>query len=281
VNIPGAIDIILRPNTGTGQDGLVKRLRKIVSLGLKLRPGTRALLLFLGAVLIIDSWLTPWYASLTWALPASAHGALTYRGYEITNLSTGDIYAKYGLSPWTKSFTGYGLSEGTAVTRSIAFPSGDFWTWVALAVLALIALEIARYQRRNQLTEVVHRRIFAVFEGTKVVVLLYIVVVCIWKGFDLTNKTAVSLAAQKALYGSVAPVDAHYVTNYSYGLLILPIGLILAGLGVMSISKAPKPPKMKPQPDGTTVAVKSGLSAWSLFVIAAIFIALTYGTFHG
>jgi hypothetical protein len=38
---------------------------------------------------------------------------------------------------------------------------------------------------------------------------------------------------------------------------------------------------MKPQPDGTTVAVKSGLSAWSLFVIAAIFIALTYGTFHG
>jgi hypothetical protein len=281
VNIPEPINIILHPNAGPRRDGLTKRVRKITSLGIKLRPGTRALLLFLGAVLIIDSWLTPWYTSLTWALPASAHDSLAYNGYEITNLLSSDPYAKYGLAPWTTSLTGYDLSRGPAVMRSIAFPSGDFWTWVTLAVLALIAIEIARYQRRSQLIEAVHQRIFAVFEGTKVILLLYVVVRCIWKGFDLANKSTVSLVAQKALYGSAAPADAHYVTNYSYGLLILPIGLILAALGTMATSRSPRPPKMKRQADGTTVAVKSGLGAMGLFVIAGIFVALTYGTFHG
>lgn len=165
--------------------------------------------------------------------------------------------------------------------RSIAFPSGDFWTWVIMAVLALIAIEIARSQRRSQLAETVHKRIFAVFEGTKVLLLMYVVIRCIWKGYDLANKNTVSLVAQKALYGSAAPTDAHYVTNYSFGLLVLPIGLILAALGTISTSRPPKPPKMKLQPDGATVAVKSRLGAQHLFIIAAIFIALTYGTFHG
>lgn len=281
MNIPEAIDIVLHPNAGGPHDGLIKRIRKIVGLGIKFRPGTRAMLLFLGAVLIIDSWLTPWYTSLTWALPASAHGEVAGTGYEFTNLSSGDFYAKYGLSPWTKSFTGHDLSAGPAAMRSIAFSSADFWTWVTLAVLALIAIAITRYQRQTQLTEFAHKRIFAVFEGTKVVLLAYVVVRCIWKGFDLANKNTVSLLAQKALYGSAAPADAHYVTNYSYGLLILPIGLILAALGIMAVSKPPKPPKMKLQPDGTTIAVKSGLGARPLFVIAAIFLAMTYGTFHG
>jgi hypothetical protein len=110
--------------------------------------------------------------------------------------------------PAGKSFTGHDLSNGPAVMRSIAFTSGDFWTWVVLAVLALVAIEIARYQRRNQLTEAVHRHIFAVFEGTKAVLLLYVVVRCIWKGFGLANKSAISLVAQKALYGSAAPANA-------------------------------------------------------------------------
>jgi hypothetical protein len=87
--------------------------------------------------------------------------------------------------------------------------------------------------------------------------------------------------AQKALFGSPAPAAAHYVTNYSFGLTILPIGLILAALGVLSGDKA-YPPAVT-SPDGTRVPVpqKIRLKAWALAFIALLFIAIAYALFNG
>jgi hypothetical protein len=90
--------------------------------------------------------------------------------------------------------------------------------------------------------------------------------------------------AQKALFGSPAPVAAHYVTNYSFGLTILPIGLILAALGVLSGDKDPdKNPKVMIDPAGIQVPVaqKIRVKAWALALIAILFIAVAYALFNG
>ena len=156
----------------------------------------------------------------------------------------------------------------------------DFCTWITLALLALIAIWIYERPRQGRVTTAVHRRIYLAFESGKVILLVFIVARCVWKGFDLASKATVTEMAQKALFGSPAPAAAHYVTNYSFGLTILPIGLIFAALGVLSGDKALK---VALDAVGIPVAVapKVTVKAWALALAAIIFIAVTYGLFNG
>jgi len=275
-----AAGTLLNPSAPTPHEKLAKRIRKSTSRRIRFRPRTRAIFVFVGAIAIIVSWLTPWYNSLTWALPSSQAPGTTSAGYELTNLSPGDPYAKYGLAAWSKTFTGRDLSSGPAVLRSIAFSSTDFYTWIALALLALIAIWTYERARQGQVTTVVRRRIYLAFESGKVILLVFIVARCVWKGYDLASKATVNELAQKALFGTPAPAAAHYVTNYSFGLTILPIGLIFAALGVLSGDKAPK---VVPNAVGIAgaVAPKVRVKAWALALAAIIFIAVTYGLFNG
>lgn len=267
--IDAAIWLIKR-GPRTPHERQAEQIRKKYTSRILFRPRTRAIFVFVGAILIIVSWLTPWYASLTWGLPSRQVPGTTSAGYELTNLSPGDAYAKYGLNPWFRTFTGRDLSSGPAVLRSIAFSSFDFCAWIVLAVLALIAVWIYEHQRPGQVTTAARQRIHLIFESGKVILLVVIVARCVWKGFDLASKATVSGLAQKALFGSPAPAAAHYVTNYSFGLTILPIGLIFAALGVLSGDKetVPATPKIR-------------VKAWVLALIAVIFIAVTYGLFNG
>jgi hypothetical protein len=283
-DVADAADSLLRPGAATPHEKAAERIRKHISRRVRLRPRTRAILVFTGAILIIVSWLTPWYASLTWGLPSRQAPGTSNAGYELTNLSPGDAYAKYGLAPWFRTFTGRDLSSGPAALRSIAFSRTDFYTWVALAVLALIAIWTFERPRQGQLTKAARRRIYLAIESGKVILLVFIVARCVWKGFDLVNKATVNGLAQKALFGSPAPVAAHYVTNYSFGLTILPIGLILAALGVLSGDKDPdKNPKVMIDPAGIQVPVaqKIRVKAWALALIAILFIAVAYALFNG
>jgi lysylphosphatidylglycerol synthetase-like protein (DUF2156 family) len=269
VEIFDAADAVLNPGPLTPHEKLAVQLRKHTSHRIRFRPRTRAIFVFIGAIAIIISWLTPWYNSLTWRLPSQGLSS-TNDGYELTHLSAGDRYAKYGRVAWSKTFTGQDLTSGPAALRSIAFSSTDFYTWVALALLALIAIWTFERQRQGQVTSLARRWIYLVFESGKVLLLVYIVARCIWKGYDLAAKAKVNEAAQRALFGpSLAPAAAHYVTNYSFGLTILPIGLIFAALGVISGDKHPESvPKVR-------------VKAQTMAIIAIVFIAVTYGLFNG
>jgi hypothetical protein len=279
-DVAKAADSLLRPGKATPHEKAAEHFRKHTSRWIRFRPRTRAILVFLGAILIIVSWLTPWYDSLTWGLPSKQAPGTSSAGYEFTNLSPGDPYAKYGLGAFSKTLTGRDLSSGPAVLRSIAFSSTDFYTWVALALLALIAIWTFERRRQGKLTTVARKRIYLAIESGKVILLVFIVARCVWKGFDLANKATVNGLAQKALFGSPAPTAAHYVTNYSFGLTILPIGLILAALGVLSGDKKPKV-MIDPAGMQVPVAPKIRVKAWALGFIAILFIAITYGLFNG
>lgn len=73
---------------------------------------------------------------------------------------------------------------------------------------------------------------------------------------------------------------AHYVTNYSFGLAILPFGVIFAALGVFSGDKAPK---VTADAFGNQVQVipKVRVKTAVLAVIAIVFIAIAYALFNG
>lgn len=278
--VADAAGSLLRPGAATPHEKAAEHIRKHTSRRVRFRPRTRAILVFAGAVLIIVSWLTPWYASLTWAMPSTQPPGTSNAGYETTNLSPSDMYAKYGLAPWFKSFTGRDLSSGPAVLRSIAFSSTDFYTWVALAVLALIAIWTFERPRQGRLTTTARKRIYLAIESGKVILLVFIVAQCVWKGFDLASKATVNRLAQQALFGSPAPAAAHYVTNYSFGLTILPIGLIFAALGVLS---GDKEPQVMIGPAGIPLPVtqKIRVKAWALALIAILFIVIAYALFDG
>jgi hypothetical protein len=123
-------------------------------------------------------------------------------------------------------------------------------------------------------------RAYVIIESAKVVLLVYIVARCVWKGWDFASKATVNELAQKALFGSAAPAAAHYVTNYSFGLTLLPIGLIFAALGVLSGDKKPKY-VVNEAGDSVPVVPKIRVKAWALAVIAIFFIAVCYGLFNG
>lgn len=280
MEIIDAAQSLVRPGALTPHEKLAERIRKFSSHRVRFRPRTRAIFVFVGAIAIIVSWLTPWYTSLTWALPSSQGPGTTSAGYELTNLSRGDVYAKYGLAAFFKSFTGRGLSAGPAVLRSIAFSSFDFYTWVVLALLALIAIWSYERPRQGLVMTAARRRIYLVIESGKVILLVYIVARCLWKGWDFASKAMVNELAQKALFGSAAPTAAHYVTNYSFGLTLLPIGLIFAALGVLSGDKDPQS-VVNEAGLSVTVVPKVRVKAWALALVAVLFIAIAYGLFNG
>jgi hypothetical protein len=233
---------------------------------------------FVGAILIIVGWFTPWYNSLTWAPPRSGLRGLTNAGYQFTNLARGDYYAKWGLGAWSKTFTGPNLLTGPAVLRPIAFSRTDFYTWIALAALALIAIWTYERPHLGSLTTTARRRIYLVFESAKVILLVLVVAECLWKAFDLTNKAMVNRLAEKALYGSTLPSGSHFVTNYSFGLTVLPLGVIFAALGVLSGDRAPEV-KFDADGNAVTVASKVRVKAWVMAVIALFFMAVAYALF--
>jgi hypothetical protein len=281
VEIIDAAIALLRPSRPTPHEKLAENTRKkFASRRVRLQPRTRAIFVFVGAIAIIVSWLTPWYDSLTWSLPGSQEPGTTSAGYELTNLSPGDVYAKYGLAAFSKTLTGRDLSSGPAVLRSIAFSSFDFYTWVVLALLALIAIWSYERSRQGQVITAARTKIHLVIESGKVILLVCIVARCIWKGYDFATRATVNELAQKALFGSPAPAAAHYVTNYSFGLTILPIGLIFAALGVLS---GDKEQESVLNDAGILVAAapKVRVKAWALALAAIIFIAVTYGLFNG
>jgi hypothetical protein len=259
---------------------LAELLRKVTSRRIRFRPRTRAIFMFVGAIGIIVSWLTPWYNSLTWSLPSSGQSGIIRAGYESSNLSPGDIYAKWGLNPWSKTFTGRYMSTGPAAMRQIAFSRDDFIAWIALAVLALIAIWIYERPRASALTMVAHRWIYVAFESAEVILLVFVIARCVWKGYDLVNKASVNALAEKALYGATVPPASHFVTNYSFGLTILPLGLIFAALGVFSGNKEPKT-QLDAAGNPAIVAPKIRVKALGMAVIAIVFIAITYGLFNG
>jgi hypothetical protein len=126
--------------------------------------------------------------------------------------------------------------------------------------------------------------------ATPTILLVLIVARCVWKGFDLASLSTVNTLAQEALFGSPAPAAAHYVTNYSFGLTILPLGLLFAALGVLSGDKEqkvalsavgiPAPgPGLAPVPG--PVPHKIRVRAWALALIALLFIGITYALFNG
>jgi len=272
---------LLRPGHETPHEKKAEQVRDYLAKHwLRIRPRTRAILIFAGAVLIVVAWLTPWYDSLTWSMPGSQSPGTSSAGYEVTSLSPGDPYAKYGLGAWSKTLTGHDLSSGPAVLRSIAFSSADFYSWVALALLALITIRLLELPGQGRLTAKASRRVYRAIKSGEVVVLLFVVARSLWKGFDLASRATVDAHAQQALFGGPAPAAAHYVTNYSFGLTILPIGLILAAIGVLS---ADKQEKVMIGPDGAPVSAarKIRVKAWALALIAIIFVAITYGLFDG
>jgi hypothetical protein len=272
-----AAGALVKPGAATPHEKLAERIRKITSRRVRFRPRTRAIFVFVGAIAIIVSWLTPWYACLTWSFPSTGVSGLTSAGYQLTNLSASDPYAKYGLSPWYRSFTGRDLSAGPAVLRPIAFSSFDFYTWIVLAILALIAIRIYERPRQNVLTTVARKRIYLIIESGKVILLVFIVARCIWKGYELASKATVNGLAEKALFGTTLPSGLHFVTNYSFGLTLLPFGLIFAALGVLS---GDKEQEVKLDAAGAAVAPKIRVKAWVMAAAAIFFIAITYGLFN-
>jgi hypothetical protein len=71
----------------------------------------------------------------------------------------------------------------------------------------------------------------------------------------------------------------HFVTNYSFGLTILPLGVIFAALGVLSGDKEPKM-SLDAAGNPAAVAAKVRVKAWVMAVVAAFFIAITYALFN-
>lgn len=275
MDISDAVGAVAKSRVPDPHEKLAEHIRRFTSRRIRFRPRTRAIFVFIGAIAIIVSWLTPWYASLTWGLPSS--GASD--GYELTNLSPGDPYAKWGLNPWFKSFTGRDLSVGPAVLRQIAFSSSDFYAWIALAGLALIAIWTFERPRQGTLTTVARRRIYLVFESAKVILLVFVVARCVWKGFDLANEATVNALARKALFGPTVPSGLHFVTNFSFGLTILPLGVIFAALGVLSGDKEPKT-SFDAAGHPVAVAAKVRFKTWVMAVTAIFFIAITYAVFN-
>lgn len=164
--------------------------------------------------------------------------------------------------------------------RSIAFSSFDFYTWVVLAVIALISVWSYERPGQGQVVTATRAKMHLVIESGKVILLVCIVARCIWKGFDFGTRATVNDLAQKALFGAPAPAAAHYVTNYSFGLTILPIGLIFAALGVLSGDKREQT-VLNDVGMPVTVAPKVRVKAWALALAAVIFIAVTCGLFNG
>jgi hypothetical protein len=57
----------------------------------------------------------------------------------------------------------------------------------------------------TQVTTLARKRIYLVIESGKVILLVFVVARCVWKGFDLASGATVNGLAQRVLFGSLPP----------------------------------------------------------------------------
>jgi hypothetical protein len=126
------------------------------------------------------------------------------------------------------------------------------------------------------------RNKLAAIESGKKLLLLFIAAEALCKGIDAASKAKVnSLSLQSldaALSGAGVPASAaqHFVTNYSTGITLLPVGIIFAALGALSGDKEPKTDS-----DGNPVRSRVRIPA-KFFAVAAIFVvAIMVALFAG
>lgn len=265
---------------------LAEYLRKYTTARLfKFRPRTRAVLMLIGATFVIVGWLTPWYESMVWLRTGSPMTTALANGYEVTNVVSGyGMLLAQGLTPVIREINGTALTSGPPALRSIAFTKDDLDCWVALAILAVIAMWT--YERPDlAVAHVARRRVHAVLESGKVILLVYVVFRSVWKGIDLSTRATVNQHALSALRAEFTaaglPASAlhDFTTTFSIGLLMLVIGLVFAILSVLS---GEKPPKLAP--DGSVVTAgekRVRVKAWNAALIAIVVIMFLYAFFQG
>jgi hypothetical protein len=157
-------------------------LQKLTRSFPRFRPRTRAFLLFIGAVGVVAAWWLPWYTSLAWLTPSGTQAAVQ-AGYQVTNLSTDDLFAKYGLNPVQREFGGAALASGPEVLRSFGFSPHDFNDWILLAAASLIGLWTYERPGRSMIRVVLERGVKVV----KPIALVYALVSVVWKAATITS----------------------------------------------------------------------------------------------
>ena len=272
--------------TGAGvpdpHEKVAEHVRKYTSRFIRCTPRTRAILVFIGAVAVIGSWFTPWYSCIGFVKSEAAFNVAYRYGYYVTNPADfGQSLIRQGYTAIEHDFSGRALASGPPQLRAIAFTQHDFELWILLAILALLAMWT--YERPD--SAVVHqtrRHVHKWIESGKVIVLIYILFRCVWKGIDLGTKATVNQHALAALTsefnaaGLPATAVTDYATTFSVGLILLLVGLICGALGVLS---GDKPPKVVLGPDGYPVAVprKVRVRAVTFAVGALILLVILYG----
>lgn len=264
------------------QDKAAVYFRKFTSRFIRFTPRTRVILVFIGAIAVIGAWLTPWYVCIGWVNTGAAMNVALHSGYYVTNPGNfGQNMIQQGYTAMERDFTGNALATGPAQLRAIAFSKSDLGCWIGLAVLALIAMWT--YERPDG--PVVHRvrkRIYDYIETAKVILLVYVIFRCVWKGIDLGTLSTVSQHAQAALTsqlgaaGLPATAVRDYQATFSIGLILLVIGLICGGLGVLSGDKTPK---VRLDANGYPVEVprKVRVRATTFAIGAIVLLVILYG----
>jgi hypothetical protein len=283
-----ALERAHRAISGLPHNTVIKCARKIAGRVLRFRPRTRAILVFTGSVFIIASWELPWYDNLYWLNSGQAEGAALGAGYQVTNLSSGDPLAKYGLNPVTNQYSGASLASGSPLMRSLGLSRADFYWWLVLAALSLLAVWTYQWRGTSRFRDTASR----VVDLAKAVSLVVVVAACVWKAGSLTSVTRVQDAARASLlsdfraHGVAAAALAHIHTGLSAGFVSLFLGLVFAFLGVFSTTRKPKgaapeitPPELAgagAAPEGAAVKIRvsAGFLAFAALVYLGISIAL-------
>ena len=256
--------------------------RMLTSRFIHFTPRTRAILVFIGAIAVIGAWVTPWYVCIGWMNSDPALNVALHSGYHVTNPGNfGQNLLQQGYTAMERDFTGDNLATGPAQLQAIAFTKHDLECWIGLAVLALLAMWT--YERPDAPgVHLVRKRFYTTVESAKVVLMVYVIFRCVWKGIDLGTLSTVSAHAQAALTAQFAaaglPATAvqQYQTTFSIGLLLLVVGLICGGLGVLSGDKAPK---VMLDANGYPVPVprKVRVRATTFAIGAVVLLVLLYG----
>jgi hypothetical protein len=281
MNMPTLGDLAGKARLPDPHEKIAERIRRFTSRRIRFRPRTRAILVFIGAIAVILAWLTPWYVSMTWMTSGTAIEAALHAGYVVTNLSPGDMEAKYGLNPMLREVTGRQLAAQPGALGAIAFSRTYFYEWIGLAVLALVAMWT--HERPETLAvNRVRRLAYKYLEHGKVILLVFVAAQALWKGVDIASKAKVnSLALQQlgvSLHAAGVPTSAagHFMTNYSTGIALLLIGLICAALGVLSGDK-----ESKLDAFGNQVAARVRVPAGCFAVAAVLVIVIGFALFTG
>jgi hypothetical protein len=222
-------------------------IKKVSEFVFRFRARTRVILVFLGSIFVIGTWVMPWYTNLYWMNSYNAQQAALNSGYQATNLLSSDTLGqKYGFGPLQDEYSGSRLAHGSTYMRSLGFSQQDLYWWIALAVLSLIALKTFEWQGRDRLRDA----IFKFIEGAKAIALVRTIAVCVWRSLNFTSLLHVqslarfTLLADLQTHGINNPGLQYVHTGFSQGLVSLFLGLILCFLGVFSATNtAPKKPR--------------------------------------